>query len=168
MRMALALAHNAYEAGEFPVGCVIVDKGEVVADGTRSFTDHATSEIEHSELVALRKLLETKREINRERLTVYSTMEPCLMCYSTLILNGIRSIVYGFEDAMGGGTNLKLDALAPLYREMRVEIVPHVLREESLLLFQKFFANPKNTYWKDSLLSRYTLSQEVTQRKDGK
>ena len=98
-------------------------------------------------------------EIPLAEITVYSTMEPCLMCYSTMILNGIRKIVYAYEDVMGGGTNLPLQQLNPLYRDMNVELVPDVLRERSLSLFKRFFLNPANNYWKDSLLSSYTLSQ---------
>jgi tRNA(adenine34) deaminase len=81
------------------------------------------------------------------------------MCFSTLILNGIRKIVYAYEDVMGGGTNLPLVALNPLYAAMKIEVVPAVLRQESLALFQQFFSNPDNPYWKGSLLATYTLDQ---------
>ena len=60
---------------------------------------------------------------------------------------------------MGGGTNLDLQTLNPLYREMSVEIIPHILRRESLELFNAFFADQDNTYWKDSPLARYTVAQ---------
>ena len=88
-------------------------------------------------------------------------MEPCLMCYVTLLLNGIRKFVYGFEDVMGGGTNLDLQQLNPLYREMEIDIVPHVMRRESLELFKTFFENPANTYWQDSPLAQYILAQST-------
>jgi tRNA(adenine34) deaminase len=81
------------------------------------------------------------------------------MCYVTLLLNGIRTIVYAYEDIMGGGTNLDLNKLTPLYREMSVAITPHILRRESLELFRIFFADQDNTYWQDSPLARYTLEQ---------
>jgi len=77
----------------------------------------------------------------------------------TLLLNGIRTIVYAYEDIMGGGTRLDLNTLAPLYREMSTAITPHVLRRESLELFKAFFADQDNTYWQDSPLARYTLEQ---------
>jgi len=81
------------------------------------------------------------------------------MCYTTLLLNGIRSIVYAYEDIMGGGTGLDLKKLTPLYREMSVAITPNILRRESLELFKAFFAEQDNTYWQDSPLARYTLEQ---------
>ena len=84
------------------------------------------------------------------------------MCYATLLLNGVRRLVYAYEDAMGGGTSLPLAQLAPLYRELapEVEIIPHVRRRESLALFQRFFRQPDTSYWQDSLLARYTLEQQ--------
>jgi tRNA(adenine34) deaminase len=160
MREALLEAGKALAAGEFPVGCVMVHKDGIVSRGRRinSKTPNE-NELDHAEIVALRKLFAQHPEIDRSELIVYSTMEPCLMCYVTLLLNGIRTIVYGYEDVMGGGTNLALQSLNPLYREMSVAITPHVLRRESLELFKTFFADQDNTYWQDSSLARYTLAQ---------
>jgi tRNA(adenine34) deaminase len=83
------------------------------------------------------------------------------MCYVTLLLNGIRKIVFGFEDVMGGGTNLDLHQLNPLYREMNVEIIQYVLRSDSLELFKDFFKNPENSYWQDSFLEQYIQAQST-------
>jgi tRNA(adenine34) deaminase len=81
------------------------------------------------------------------------------MCYAAVILSGIRTIVYAFEDVMGGGTGCDLTQLGPLYRNAGISIIPHVRRAESVQLLKAFFANPQNLYWKDSLLARYTLKQ---------
>ncbi|ADH86812.1 nucleoside deaminase [Desulfurivibrio alkaliphilus] len=163
MGLALEQARVALQAGEFPVGAVIVAGGRVVAEGNRQNSGGtAPTELDHAEIVALRGLLARQPEIERGGLTLYATMEPCLMCYATLLLNGVRRIVYAYEDAMGGGTSLPLTELNPLYREMApaVEITPHIRRRESLALFQDFFRRPTNSYWQDSLLARYTLEQE--------
>ncbi len=162
MQIALEQAMEAQAQGEFPVGTVIVHGDRVVASGQRLHTleqKESVNEIDHAEILALRSLLARETAIDPAELVVYATMEPCLMCFSTLILNGIRHIVYAYEDVMGGGTNLPLDRLNPLYAEMKVTVTPHVLRQESLNLFQRFFANPENRYWKDSLLANYTLNQ---------
>jgi len=159
MRLALTEAEAALAQGEFPVGCVLVHKGEVIACGKRAHSSGRVNELDHAEILALRSFLDAELVIAPGELAVYCTMEPCLMCYSTLILNGIRKIVYAYEDVMGGGTNLPLTALSPLYAAMEVQVVPSVLRQESLALFQQFFSNPDNPYWKDSLLANYTLEQ---------
>ncbi|MBU1139580.1 MAG: nucleoside deaminase [Proteobacteria bacterium] len=162
MQIALEQAEDALAHGEFPVGSVIVHEGRVVASGQRRHTleqKESVNEIDHAEVLALRSLLARETAVDPSELVVYATMEPCLMCFSTLILNGIRRIVYAYEDVMGGGTNLPLAQLNPLYAKMEVTVIPHVMRQQSLGLFQRFFANPENQYWKDSLLANYTLNQ---------
>lgn len=160
MRLALAEAQAALAQGEFPVGCVLVHEGAVVASGKRTHSSGRVNEMDHAEMLALRTFLDAEPAIAPEEVTVYATMEPCLMCFSTLILNGIRKIVYGYEDVMGGGANLPLGQLNPLYAAMEIEVVPAVLRQESLALFQEFFRNPDNPYWKGSLLATSTLEQK--------
>ena len=160
MRRALKEAQAALAQGQFPVGCVIAVGEKVLATGSRANSDVEFSEIDHAEIVALRKLREKKQDIDLSKVTVYSTMEPCLMCFSTLIVNGVQNVVYGYEDAMGGGTNLPLNQLAPLYKNHPMTIVPGVLRTECLELFYTFFSNPDNPYLSGTLLAEYTLKQK--------
>jgi tRNA(adenine34) deaminase len=160
MHQALQDARRALEKNEFPVGCVIAYRDRIVARGQRiNSIGKGLIELDHAEIVALRNLQASGASMEMHRATIYSTMEPCLMCYATLLLSGIGRIVYAYEDVMGGSTALDLGNLAPLYRSMQVEIVPHVLRTESLALMQSFFSNPHNAYWQGSLLARYTLEQ---------
>jgi tRNA(adenine34) deaminase len=161
MKEALVQAEKAFSAGEFPVGCVIADKKNILITGFR----HATSgdesnEIDHAEIVALRALYAEKAVKNTDELTLYCTMEPCLMCFGAILISGIHRIVYAYEDVMGGGTGCDLSKASPLYSEKDVVIVPHVMRQQSLLLFKKFFSRAENNYWKNSLLADYTLSQK--------
>ena len=160
MHRALEHASRALNNDEFPVGCVIVHNEQIVCHGQRANSQgQEANELDHAEISALKLLLSEHPNIPPEEVTVYATLEPCLMCYSTMLLNGIRRIVYAYEDAMGGGTNLNLSTLNPLYQQMEVEITPHICRAESLELFRKFFSNPNNDYWRDSLLEEYTLRQ---------
>ncbi|MCI5150600.1 MAG: nucleoside deaminase [Candidatus Electrothrix sp. MAN1_4] len=160
MRQALNQARLALEAGEFPVGCVLVRENKVIQRGRRCNSEgRESNEIDHAEMVTLRALLAEQPGIDCRGITVYSTMEPCLMCYTTLLLSGVHRFVWAYEDIMGGGTNLPLQQLAPLYRDMQnqVELVPNILRQESLRLFGQFFQN--SSYWQDSLLAEYTLAE---------
>lgn len=163
MHLALAEAAKALGEGEFPVGCVLVRDGLVVARARRrnSGGEHA-NELDHAEVLALRLLLRDFPGSDCSRVTAYTTMEPCLMCFAALLLSGIRRFVWAYEDVMGGGTSLQLRQLPGMYSEMRVELVPHVLRAESLAMFRDFFR--RHGYWRDSPLARYTLAQQLESR----
>jgi tRNA(adenine34) deaminase len=161
MWRALDLAQKALEAGEFPVGCVIAHGDRVVATGARECSMGATpNEIDHAEMVALRRLSQTGHG-GETGLTLYCTMEPCLMCFGAIVLSGIHNIVFAYEDVMGGGTTVDRRHMSPLYRDPTLIILPHVLRQESVALFKAFFSDPSNGYWRGSLLARYTLEQAV-------
>ena len=162
MEQALAQAGEALEAGEFPVGCVIADGRMVVATGARTGSSGVQpNELDHAEMVALRKLYtEGGFERRSGPLSLYCSMEPCLMCFGAILLNGISRIVYAYEDVMGGGTACQLDGLPRLYAESGIYISGGLLREKSLALFQAFFRDPRQSYWRGSLLARYTLAQD--------
>ena len=160
MRAALDEARQALDEGEFPVGCVMVADGRIVARGRRlNSAEGSRNEIDHAEMVTLRQLIADQPGLDFGTVAVYSTMEPCLMCFAAMLLSGIRTFVWAYEDVMGGGANLPLHMLNTLYAQMRVHLHDRVLREESLRLFQEFFRT--GTYWQDSLLARYTMAQTV-------
>lgn len=162
MKEAVALAEIALKEGEFPVGCVIVFENEIIASGSRKCTlAGAVNETDHAEIIALRNLPATgiKDDIDRSRMTLFSTMEPCLMCFAAILLSGIGTVVYAYEDVMGGGTEIDLKSLPPLYRNRQVAVIPGILRKKSLEIFKAYFSNPSNSYWKGSLLADYTIGQ---------
>ena len=167
MEEALALAREALGAGEFPVGAVLVSRGRVVGRGMRRRSGHfAGGELDHAEVVALREWARLAQGGPPPGdLTLYTTLEPCLMCLAAAILSGVRTIVYGYEDVMGGACGLDLAAVrsrrhrpSGLYRGCRV--VGGVMRRESLALFKEFFSGGAGDYWQGSLLCRYTLKAQ--------
>ena len=162
MLKALEEAQQTLSMGEFPVGCVMVYEDRVVVTGARQdSTRDNPNELNHAEMLALRRLIDLDEKIDREKVTLFTTLEPCLMCYAAIIINGIRQIVYAYEDVMGGGTDLDLKRLNPFYRGMNVTVIPHILRQESLKLFGEFFLNHSNGYLSGSLLAQYTLNQRL-------
>jgi tRNA(adenine34) deaminase len=159
MEKALEQASKALENNEFPVGCVIVSDNKVLAKGKRKkSSSKIPSEIDHAEINTIRELEKKFPLHEKSKMTIYCTMEPCLMCFSAITLSGFKRIVYAYEDVMGGGCSINKSLLPEFYQKRCPEITPNILRKESLLLFKKFFSSPANIYWKDSPLSRYTLS----------
>jgi tRNA(adenine34) deaminase len=165
MALALVQAASALDQGEFPVGCVIVQDGRVVAQGARTGTRQSSegraiiSEVDHAEIRALKQLTLSGPPVVPEKCTLFCTMEPCLMCYGAILLSGIKTIVYAFEDPMGGGTGCNLATLPPLYRNSRVRMTAGICRQKSLDLFFKFFNKGTSPYWKGSFLDRYVRDQ---------
>jgi tRNA(adenine34) deaminase len=101
MDLALAEAEAAGKRGEVPVGCVVVQAGNVVASaGNRTLADKDPTA--HAELLALR---EAASAIGDERLTdcdLYVTLEPCAMCAAAMSFARIRRLYYGAADPKGG------------------------------------------------------------------
>jgi len=174
MSKALDLAESALAKGDFPVGCVLVSGDTIVGTGARSHTMPGDmNELDHAEVCALRDWFERGCPLGHgddAGITAYCNLEPCLMCLGALILNGIKRIVYAYEDVMGGATGLDFSrpmtgAAGPvgsffndnLYAESRIEILGGIKRKESLALFKMFFSDPAQSYWRDSLLYKYTL-----------
>lgn len=102
MDLALKAAKAAAQAGEVPIGCVIVREGEVIASaGNRTLTDRDPTG--HAEILAIRQ---AAARLGSERLVdcdLYVTLEPCTMCAGAISLARIRRLYYGTADPKGGG-----------------------------------------------------------------
>jgi len=161
MKTALHCASIALNRGDFPVGCVLTYQNNIISTGERTGSaGQSSNELDHAEINALRTLSTINvPHLNSDHLILYSTLEPCLMCFGAILIHRIPRIVYAFEDAMGGGTSLNCSSITPLYAEHNIEIVSGICRQESLLLFHAFFNNPKNNYLADSYLAKYVKKQ---------
>lgn len=143
MREALALAREADEADEVPVGAVVVHDGRVVGRGAnRQIRD--ADPTAHAEIVALRQ---AAREIGDHRLrdaTVYTTLEPCAMCAGALVTARIARLVFGSRDLRFGAVRSKFRLADSELLNHRLEIEEGVLAVECLDLLQSFFARRRD------------------------
>ena len=101
MEAALALAKEAFDEGEVPVGCVIVRKGEIVGRG-RNRRETGKTALGHAEIEAI---ADACRNLGGWRLwdcTLYVTLEPCPMCAGAIINARIPRVVFGAQDKKGG------------------------------------------------------------------
>ena len=103
MRMALALAQAAADAGEVPVGAVVVDEatGEVVSTGANGPVA-AHDPTAHAEIVAMRAAAVATENYRLTGLTLYVTLEPCAMCAGAISHARIGRVVWAADDPKGG------------------------------------------------------------------
>ncbi len=139
MKEALALAREAAEAGEVPVGCVIVRNGEIVGRG-KNHRETGRTALGHAEIQAIS---DACRNLNGWRLwdcTLYVTLEPCPMCAGAIINARIPRVVYGASDTKAGSCGSVCDLFAMDYNH-RPEVIKGVLEEEAAELLTEFFRN---------------------------
>ncbi|HET8542221.1 MAG TPA: tRNA adenosine(34) deaminase TadA [Anaeromyxobacter sp.] len=138
MREALALAREAGERGEVPVGAAAVHEGRVVGRGTNA-RESAHDPTAHAELVAIQ---EAARTLGRWRLTgvtLYATLEPCAMCAGAMVLARIDRLVFGASDPKAGAAGSLMDLTADPRLNHRFPVERGVLAAESGELLRAFF-----------------------------
>ena len=101
MLAALALAKEAFDAGEVPVGCVITRKGQIVGRG-RNRREEAKNALAHAEIEAINDACVNLSGWRLWECTLYVTLEPCPMCAGAIVNARIPRVVYGAGDAKSG------------------------------------------------------------------
>jgi tRNA(adenine34) deaminase len=138
MEMALDEARAAGEAGEVPVGCVIVHEGAVLARaGNCTMTD--ADPTAHAEMVAIRA---AAAMLGSERLTacdLYVTLEPCAMCAGAVSFARIRRLYYGAADPKGGAVDSGVKFFASPTCHHRPEVYSGLAEAEAAALLKEFF-----------------------------
>jgi tRNA(adenine34) deaminase len=138
MQHALALAREAGEAGEVPVGCIVVAGNEIVGQARNSPIE-LLDPTAHAEMLALRQAAIATANYRLTGATLYATLEPCAMCAGALVAARIGTLVFGARDLRFGGVRSKFQiADSPLLNH-RVEIIEGVLGAEATALLQRFF-----------------------------
>ncbi len=137
MREALCLAREAAEAGEVPVGCVIVRHGEIIGRG-RNRREEKQAVFSHAEMEAMAQANEALGSWRLEECTLYVTLEPCPMCAGAIINARIPRVYYGARDsemgACGGVLNLFME-----HFPHRPALVGGILGEECRQVLSDFF-----------------------------
>lgn len=138
MRLALAEAEKALQAGEVPVGAVVVRGGGVIAsahNGPVGLRDPSA----HAEILALRKAAAAVGNYRLEGTTLYVTIEPCLMCSGALVHARISRLVFGAADPKGGAVVSLYGVLGDVRLNHRVEVAGGVLAAECGEILSRFF-----------------------------
>lgn len=134
MSVALDLAGLSLKEGNMPVGSVIVHDGILVAEG-RNAVDSDCDDTRHAELAAIQRatpfLFRHKRQC-----TIYTTLEPCMMCLGAIVNVGITRIVFAAPDPLVGAAAL-LGSI-DYYRRKGLQIMGNVRRDESQILLNAY------------------------------
>jgi tRNA(adenine34) deaminase len=139
MRLALDEARACTEAGEVPVGAVMVYRNEVLArGGNRTIRD--CDPTAHAEIVVLREAARKLANYRLAETTLYVTLEPCAMCAGAIVQARVARVVYGADDPKGGAFRTCFEILTNSKLNHQVEVIPGVLAEEASSLLQSFFA----------------------------
>ena len=134
---ALALAREAYEAGEVPVGCVIVKNGQIVGRG-RNRREEKQSALSHAELEAIEDACRTTGGWRLQGCQLYVTLEPCPMCAGGIISARVPEVYYGAKDEGFGAVGSILNLFEENFRH-HPKVIGHILEAECKAILQDFF-----------------------------
>ena len=147
MAQALALARKASDAGEVPVGAILVREDARIA-GAHNLREASGSPIAHAEMLAIQAASEVIGNWRFTGTTLYVTLEPCAMCAGAIVLARIPRVVYAASDPKAGAAGTLYNILEDERLNHRVELVSGVFADESSALLKAFFQQrrrPSNT-----------------------
>ena len=140
MEEALRCAQRALEAGEVPVGAVVVCDGRIVGRGwNRNIT--GSDPTAHAEIIALREAGATVGNHRLEDCELFATVEPCAMCAGALVHARIQRLVYGADDLKAGAIHSVMQVPNHPQLNHRIEVRSGVLAGRSAEVLQSFFRN---------------------------
>jgi len=143
MRAAIDAARQAAEAGDAPVGAVLLDRDGAAAATDRNRREELTDPTAHAEMLVISA---RARELGDWRLnghTLVVTLEPCPMCAGAAVWARLDRIVYGAADPKAGAARSLYNIAQDRRLNHRVDLVDGVLAEECGLLLERFFSDKR-------------------------
>jgi tRNA(adenine34) deaminase len=138
MEEALRCAQRALEAGDVPVGAVVLRDDRIVGRGwNRNIADHDPTA--HAEVIALREAGATVGNHRLEDCALFVTIEPCAMCAGALVHARVKRLVYGADDPKAGAVHSVMQVLNHPQLNHRIEVRRGVLAGRSSEVLQTFF-----------------------------
>ena len=138
MRETLKQAKRAGEAGDVPIGAVIVHEKKIIARAHNQ-VELLHDPTAHAEMIAITQAAD---HLKNERLLnawIYTTIEPCAMCAGAMVLARISRLIYGADDSKAGACGSVINVVRTGKLNHQLEITRGVLEEEGRTLIQAFF-----------------------------
>jgi tRNA(adenine34) deaminase len=139
MQLALDEARAAADAGEVPIGAILVLHGSIVTRaGNRTIRD--TDPTAHAEMVVLREAARLLGNYRLAETVLYVTLEPCAMCAGAIVQARVPRLVYAADDPKGGAFRSSFELLTSPKMNHQVNVTAGLFAEESTAVLQAFFA----------------------------
>ena len=138
MREALALAREAFDAGEVPVGCVVAGPGGTIIGRGRNRRQELGDATAHAEIEAIRAACAALGDWRLEGCTLFVTLEPCPMCTGAIINSRVPCLVFGAREPVSGSCGSVIDLFQERYGHSPA-VYAGVLREACAALLRDFF-----------------------------
>ena len=144
MREALKEARKSFEAGEVPVGAVVVYRQKIVGRAHNQM-ETLRDPTAHAEMIAITQAAEALSKDRRdhrgslEGATLYATVEPCPMCAGALVISKAKEVIFGIPDSKAGACGSLFNLVNDDRLNHRLKVRSGVLAEESKTFLQEFF-----------------------------
>ena len=132
MKKAFEEAKYAFFKNEVPVGCVIVNNNDVISRSS-NMVELLNDSTAHAELIAITSAQNSLNSKNLDNCILYTTLEPCLMCYGAIYWSKINTVVYGASDKKRGFSRHSIDL------DRKINIINGFMEKESKELLDSFF-----------------------------
>ena len=143
MRSALELARQAADAGEVPVGALLIQGDEVIGKGWNS-PIRESDPTAHAEIMALRMAARARMNYRLTDSTLYVTLEPCAMCAGAIVHARVSRVVIGTPDPRTGAAGSVFQLLQSTSLNHQCVVTIGVLQEECAAIVQEFFRQKRN------------------------
>lgn len=138
MREALKLAYEAAEAGEVPVGALVVKDGTIIGCG-RNRTEELKDPFAHAEMNAMREALVASGGWRLADCDMYVTLEPCSMCAGAIVHARLKNVYIGTADPKTGACGSVMNILADKHLNHQPCVETGILQEECSEILKNFF-----------------------------
>jgi len=138
MNIAIEEAQKAFDKGEVPIGCVILDENGNLLARAHNLKETTQNALKHAEMICLEEAFQKKGNWRLDGCTLISTLEPCLMCSGAIIHSRISHVIYGAKDPKFGGVE-SLAKLFNLKSNHQVKVTSQIEEEKIISLMKSFF-----------------------------
>ena len=132
MKKAFEEAKYAFFKNEVPVGCVIVNNNDIISRSS-NMVELLNDSTAHAELIAITSAQNSLNSKNLDNCILYTTLEPCLMCYGAIYWSKINTVVYAASDKKRGFSRHSIDL------DRKINIINGFMEKESKELLDSFF-----------------------------